>query len=96
MGYINYNYKRDLPKAKEYYQKTIDYALQNNSKDSGYFLGANLTLGKIASSEKDYVNAIQYFNIVTNNSDKKLETHKEAKKLIEDTKKLMKTDKKKK
>ena len=96
LGYINYNYKRDLPKAKEYYQKTIDFALQNDSKESGYFLGATLTLGKIASAEKDYVKALQYFNIVTKNSDKKLETYKEAKKLVEDTKKLMKADKKKK
>ena len=96
LGYINYNYKRDLPKAKEYYQKTIDYALQNNSKDSGYFLGANLTLGKIASSEKDYSKALEYFNIIIANAEKKVDTYKEAKKLIDDTKKLMKGDKKKK
>ena len=96
LGYINYNYKRDLPKAKEYYQKTIDYALQNNSKDSGYFLGANLTLGKIASSEKDYAKALEYFNIIIANAEKKVDTYKEAKKLIDDTKKLMKGDKKKK
>ncbi|WP_394993639.1 tetratricopeptide repeat protein [Emticicia sp.] len=96
LGYINYNYKRDLPKAKEYYQKTIDYALQNNSKDSGYFLGANLTLGKIASSEKDYAKALEYFNIIIANAEKKADTYKEAKKLIDDTKKLMKGDKKKK
>jgi hypothetical protein len=96
LGYINYNYKHDLPKAKEYYQKTIDFALQNNSKDSGYFLGANLALGKIASSEKDYNKALQYFNIVTSNGDKKTDSFKEAKKLIEDTKKILKGEKKKK
>jgi tetratricopeptide (TPR) repeat protein len=96
LGYINFNYKHDLPKAKEYYQKTIDFALQNDSKDSGYFLGANLALGKIASTEKDYNKALQYYTIVTDNAEKKADTYKEAKKLIEDIKKWMKSEKKKK
>lgn len=96
LGYINFNYKHDLPKAKEYYQKTIDFALQNDSKDSGYFLGANLALGKIHTSEKDYMKALQYFTIVTDNAEKKSDSYKEAKKLIEDIKKWLKSEKKKK
>jgi hypothetical protein len=96
LGYINYNYRRDFTKAKEYFQKTIDFAMTNNSKDSGYFLGANVSLGKIASSEKDYPKALQYFMVVEKNADKKLDVYKEAKKLIDDTKKIMKADKKKK
>ena len=96
LGYINFNYRRDLPKAKEYYQKTIDFALQNDSKDSGYFLGANLALGKIASSEKDSPKALQYYAVVLKNAEKKSESYKEASKLIDDTKKVIKGEKKKK
>ncbi|WP_435354181.1 tetratricopeptide repeat protein [Emticicia sp. SJ17W-69] len=96
LGYINFNYKHDLTKAKEYYQKTIDFALQNDSKDSGYFLGANLALGKIHASEKDYMKALQYYTIVTDNAEKKSDSYKEAKKLIEDIKKWLKSEKKKK
>jgi hypothetical protein len=96
LGYINMNHKRDLPKAREFYQKTIDFALQNNSKDSGYFLGANLALGKISNLEKDHAKALQYFNTVIDNAEKKSDSYKEAKKLIEETKKTMKAEKKKK
>ena len=96
LGYINMNYKNDLPKAREFYQKTIDYALENKAKDSGYFLGANLALGKIANGEKDYAKALQYFTIAADNAEKKSDTYKEAKKQIEETKKLMKPVKKKK
>lgn len=95
LAYISMNYRNDLPKAKEYYQQTIDFALESKAKDSGYFLGANLALGKMALTEKDYQKAMQYFMIAEHNSEKKSETHKEAQKQIEAAKKLIKAAKKK-
>lgn len=95
LGYINMNYKRDYAKAKEYYQKTIEFASQNKAQDSGYSLGANMALGKIAASEKDYTKALQYFAEVIDNAEKKADVYKEAKKQTDDIKKLIKANKKK-
>jgi hypothetical protein len=90
LGYINFNYNRNLEEAKKYYLQTIEFAKSTKATDSGYFLGANLTLGKIAKSENDYPKALEYFKIVEANSKKKSDTKKEAQKLIDETKKLMK------
>ncbi len=96
IAYINHYMRKDYAKAKEYYNQTIAFALQNDSKDSGYFLGANLSLGRIALIEKDYTNALNYFSIVVDIADKKSESYRDAKKLIDDTKKAIKAQKKKK
>lgn len=95
LGYINMNYKNDIPKAKEYYQKTIEYAEQAKAKESGYFLGANTALGKLALAEKDYVKATQYYTIVANNAEKKSDSYKDAKKQLDEIKKLIKAARKK-
>ncbi|MFN3851047.1 MAG: tetratricopeptide repeat protein [Spirosomataceae bacterium] len=94
LGYINYNYRNNLPEAKKYYLQTIDFAKSTNATDSGYYLGANLSLGKIAKAEGDLPKAIEYFKIAEAGAEKKSDTKKEAQKLIDETKKLMKKAKK--
>jgi predicted Zn-dependent protease len=93
LGYINQNYKNDLAKAKEYFLQTLNYAIEGDAKESGYFLGANLSLGKIAKQEKDYAGALSYFKTVTENAERKSDMMKDAKKLIDETKKEMKKKK---
>ncbi|MDI9866296.1 tetratricopeptide repeat protein [Flectobacillus sp. DC10W] len=88
LGYYAFNYNRDYVEAKKYYQKTIDFATLTNSTKSGYYLSSKLTLGKIASMEKDYDKAIDYFKEVLDDSERKSSQHDEAKKLISETKKL--------
>jgi tetratricopeptide (TPR) repeat protein len=88
LGYYAFNYNRDYAEAKKYYQKTIDFATLTNSTKSGYYLSSKLTLGKIASMEKDYDKAIDYFKEVLDDSERKSSQHDEAKKLISETKKL--------
>jgi hypothetical protein len=82
IAYINQNYKHDIVKAKEYYQKTIDFAKETKSMDSGYFLASNLALGKMASTDKDYEKAKEYYKIVMDFAEKKSDSYKEAKKLL--------------
>lgn len=93
LGYINFNYRNNLAKAKEYYLQTLNYAIEGNALESGYYLGANLALGKIAKSEKDYAGALKYFNTVIENAEKKSDSMKEAKKLVDEVKKEMKKKK---
>ena len=95
VAYINENYRGDKEKAKMYYEKTIAFALQNESQKSGYFLGAHLGLGKIAEAEKDYVSAARHFKTIAENAEKDSEVFKETKELIHGLKKKIKDEKKK-
>lgn len=96
IAYINQHYNKNYEKASEYYKKTIVFAEQTKSFDSGYYLGSNIALGKIADMQKDYTAAETYYRIALNNADRKSDTHKEAKKLLEDNKKMQKVERKKK
>ena len=87
LAYINQNLKHDLAKAKDFYQKTIDFSVASKATDSGYYLGANLALGKIATAEKDFIKAKEYYKIVIDKAEKKSDSYKEAKKLLEEIKK---------
>jgi hypothetical protein len=96
LGYANENYNKDFVLAKKYYVDCINFALSNNSKESGYYLASNMALGRIAEKEDDYKAAVEYYAIVLKESEKKSDTYKEAKKHLEDITKLFKSKKKKK
>jgi hypothetical protein len=79
LGYYYSNYYRNIPKAKEYYEKTINYSIQAKAFTSGYYLSALMGLGKIAESEKDYEAAREYYKTVLDRGEKKSSQVKEAK-----------------
>jgi tetratricopeptide (TPR) repeat protein len=94
LGYANQHYNRDLEKAKIYYQKTIDYAITNDSKESGYFLGSHLALGKLAEIDKKYDVAATHYLEVFKNAEKKSGMKTEAATLIKSLKAKSKKAKK--
>lgn len=82
LAYYYNNYHRDIPKAKEYYQKTIDFATKTKSFTSGYYLSSLISLGKIAENEKDFTAALEYYKTVVDRGEKKSSQVKEAKEAI--------------
>lgn len=72
LGYVNQHYHHDMVLAKMYYDKTIGYAVNNDSEDSGYSLSSHLQLGKMAEEEKDYSTAAKHYKNVIDNADKKI------------------------
>lgn len=87
LGYYAMNYDRDAQEARAYYQKTIDFAKQTGSTNSGYYWSSMIALGKLASQEQDYDKAIEYFKQVIEDSERKSSQREEAKKLLTEAKK---------
>ncbi|SOD96812.1 tetratricopeptide repeat protein [Spirosoma fluviale] len=88
LAYINHLFYKNLPEAKLNYQKSIDYAKQTNSTNSGYYLSSVLGLAKIATEARDYDLAQTYFQEVIDKAERKSSQYKEAKKALDDAKKL--------
>jgi len=95
LAYINHNYNHDLAQAKTYYQKSIDFAKQSNSYDAGYYWASVLSLGKIATAEKNYDQAQAYFKEVLDKADKKSSQYKEAKQSLDSNKKSRREERRK-
>jgi hypothetical protein len=83
LGYLAMHRYRNYTEAKTYFEKSILYALENDSKETGYYASANLYLGKIAAEEKRYAEAVKYWGEAMKNADKKSSTYSEAKKELE-------------
>ena len=94
LAYINHNYYRNFEAAKLYYQQTIGFAVQTNAKQSGYHIASLMGLGKIAQQEGKLDDALQFYKQVEDLADKKMPQKAEAKKAIEEVKKLIKQKKK--
>lgn len=96
LGYIYQMKYHNNSIAKGYYQKSVQYALDNDSKETGYYASANLSLARIAVADKEYKDAVTYLGEALKNSDKKSSTYTEAKKELDSLSKLLKAAKKKK
>lgn len=96
LAYVNQYYHHDMIKAKMYYEKTIGYAVNNNSQDSGFFLASHLALGKMAEAENDFLSAARHYKTVIDNGDKNSATWKEAAKQVKVLQAKIKAQKKKK
>lgn len=90
LGYLAMHKYRNYPEAKEYFEKSLVYALENDSKETGYYASANLYLGRIASQENKYKEAVKYWSEAMKNSDKKSSTYTDAKKELETLTKRLK------
>lgn len=94
IAYVNEHMRRDYAQAKVYYMRCINYAKNNNSEDSGYYLGSNMALGRIAESESAWADAASYYKEVMDKADKKSDSYKEAKKAAGELKAKQKKKKK--
>ncbi|MCU0429739.1 MAG: tetratricopeptide repeat protein [Cytophagaceae bacterium] len=88
-----YYYRRDKVKAKEYYVKSLEYAEKSKATEQNYYLQALTDLGKLSEEEKDFNKALEYYEKVVDNAERKNPLFKEAKEHI---KKIEKEQKKKK
>jgi hypothetical protein len=79
MGYLMQYKYRDLPKAKDYYQRCIVFAESNGETDGGFYLFANANLARMADRDRDIATAHRYFEVVADKADRKSDQYKEAK-----------------
>jgi hypothetical protein len=64
--------------AKRYYSKTATIGEESESQESGYYLFSLISLGKIATAEKNKALAKTYFNQVKRYAKRKHPAHQEA------------------
>ncbi|MDB5242197.1 MAG: hypothetical protein JWP57_2822, partial [Spirosoma sp.] len=95
LGYVNQLFYKNLPDAKTYYQKSIEFAKQTNSMDAGYYWSSVLALGIIATQEKQYDQALAYYKEVMDKADRKSSQFKEAKNALGDNKKSRREERRK-
>ncbi|GAA4373084.1 hypothetical protein GCM10023186_03290 [Hymenobacter koreensis] len=86
LGWLMQNKYKDIPKAKEYYQRCIVFAESTNETTGGFYLYANLNLARIADKEKDGKAALRYYTVVQNKSDRKSEQYREARAYVKGSK----------
>jgi len=95
LGYYNQYYYNNLPKAKEYYEKTVDFATQAKAFTAGYYLSALVGLAKIAETNKDYEAALAYYKTVLDKGERKSSQYKEAKQAIGNLNKTRRSERRK-
>jgi hypothetical protein len=90
-----YEAYRNIPKAKEYYLRSIEYTKELKAFDSGYYLYSLTNLAQMAVEEKDTKAARQYYQEVLDHAEKDHPTHDEAKNYLKKAKKADRKEKKK-
>jgi hypothetical protein len=95
LAYYNMQYHRNYELAGQYYQKAIDFSVKTNSTNAGYYVSSLLGLGKIAEMKKNYDEALRYYKLAADKADRKSSQDKEAKKAIENLKKLRREQRRK-
>ena len=82
-----YHYRLgEKQEAKTYYLKTVAYGEESESQESGYYLHSLIQLGKMATQEKNKVQARKYFDQVKKYAKRKHPAHKEARDFIKKNK----------
>jgi tetratricopeptide (TPR) repeat protein len=92
---VNQLFHKNLPEAKTYYQKSIEFAKQTNAMNAGYYWSSVLSLGKIATDEKQYDQAQAYYKEVMDKAERKSSQFKEAKKALDASKKSRREERRK-
>ena len=72
----------NIIEAKRYYSKTVTIGEESETQESGYYLYALISLGKIATAEKNKALAKTYFNQVKRYAKRKHPAHQEARDFI--------------
>ncbi len=82
-----YNYRiGNIIEAKRYYSKTVTIGEESETQESGYYLYSLISLGKIATAEKNRALAKTYFNQVKRYAKRKHPAHQEARDFIKKNK----------
>jgi tetratricopeptide (TPR) repeat protein len=76
----------NLTEAKRYYSKTVTIGEESETQESGYYLYSLISLGKIATFEKNKPLAKTYFNQVKKYAKRKHPAHQEARDFIKKNK----------
>jgi hypothetical protein len=95
LGYYNQHYHKNAVKAKEYYEKTVDFSTQAKAFTAGYYLSAMIGLAKIAEAEKDYNTALGYYKTVIDKGERKSSQYKEAKDAVANLNKTRRAERRK-
>lgn len=92
LAYYSFNYAKDYNEAAVYYQKAINYSVQTNSLNAGYYVSSLIGLGKVAEMKKDFEEAQRYYKLALTKADRKSSQHDEAKKAIDSLQKSRRND----
>jgi hypothetical protein len=95
LAYYNMQYLKNYDLAGQYYQKAIDFSVRTNSTNAGYYVSSLLGMGKIAEMKNNYDEALRYYKLADDKADRKSSQDKEAKKAIENLKKLRREQRRK-
>lgn len=76
----------NLIEAKRYYSRTVTIGEESETQESGYYLYSLISLGKIATFEKNKPLAKTYFNQVKRYAKRKHPAHQEAREFIKKNK----------
>ncbi|MCB2406739.1 tol-pal system protein YbgF [Hymenobacter lucidus] len=79
LGSIVQNSYKDITKAKDYFQRCVVFSESTGDVSSGFYLSANLNLGRMADDEKDTKAARRYFTTVADKAERKSPPYREAK-----------------
>ena len=88
-------YEKNYDVAKDYYQKAVDFSVKTKSTRAGYYVSSLLGLGKIAEIKKDYDEALRYYKLADDKAERKSSQNTEAKKSIDNLKKLRREERRK-
>lgn len=78
LGYLMQYKYRDIPKAKDFYQRCIVFAESNSETEGGFYLFANASLAKLADQANDADAARRYYAVVADKADHKSPQYKDA------------------
>ncbi|MFN8342757.1 MAG: tol-pal system protein YbgF [Cyclobacteriaceae bacterium] len=86
LGQLN-EWRKKFEDSKKYYRLSMQYAEQNNSQESGYYLYSMIALGEIAEKQGNKAEARKYFKEVKKKAGRKNEAFKDAKRRLKNMEK---------
>jgi len=89
LGHI-YENRREMDKAKYYFERTVRFGEENEATETGYYLYALIGLAKIAEHEQDYELAEEYLKQVKDYAKRKHPAHETAREFLKEVKKKRK------
>lgn len=78
MGYLMQHKYRDVPQAKDYFQRCIVYSEQASATRRGYYVFAQASLARLAVRERDEPAARRYYRIIVEQTDTGQAEYEEA------------------
>ncbi|WP_426493437.1 tetratricopeptide repeat protein [Hymenobacter sp. 102] len=87
LGSLMQNQYKDLPKAREYYQRCVVFAESTGDTKQGFYLYALLNLARIADKQQNPAEATRYYKEVQVKAERKSEAYNEAQLYLKKNKK---------